>query len=212
MFALKPVGQRGALGCGCLWIFTLFWNAIVLQFVGFLFAPGPGGIRIGMGLFLLPFVAIGLFLLGLCVAATYAYIDKKLRYAPPELHVSQQQLRPGDSFSLSVRQGFKRGTDVQGATIRLVLREWARYRRGTDTVTITHDHEIERFDHGARRYEGGQTFADERAFTIPPDAMHSFSASNNKLTWLLLLEIRARGADASEQFELTVLPQTGGGQ
>jgi hypothetical protein len=210
MFALKPVQQHGAAGCGCLWFFALFWNAIVFSFVRILFLPGPGGIRIGMGVFLLPFVAIGLFLLGLCVMATFTYLDKRLRYAPPELIVSQRELRPGESFNLSARQAFKRGTDVQGATIRLVLREWARYRRGTDTVTVTHDHEIARFDHGARRYEGGQMFTDERTFTIPRDAMHSFSATNNKLTWLLLLEITARGADASEQFELTVLPHPGG--
>ncbi len=212
MFALKPVQQHGAPGCGCLWLFALFWNAIVFSFVRVLFLPGPGAVRIGKGLFLLPFVAIGLCLLGLCVVATYTYIDKRLRYAPPELSVSQRELRPGESFNVSARQTFKRGTDVQGATLRLVLHEWARYRRGTDTVTVTHDHEIARFEHGPRRYEPGQMFADERTFTIPRDAMHSFAATNNKLTWLLLLEIRARGADAREQFELTVLPQTGGGR
>jgi|SRR3990172_9114099 len=126
----------------------------------------------------------------------------------PEVAVSNDSLRSGDEFTLDYRQTFKSGTDVERITVQLILREWARYRRGTDTVTVTHDHVIQAFETPARRFEGGETFSDRRRMVIPRGAMHTFQATRNKLLWLVKVKVEIKSwPDFEEEYSITVLPE-----
>lgn len=207
MSLLKPARQNSAFGCGCLWLITLLWNGFLINWLSVLSLPAPGPVSIGFGLFAIPFVLIGLFLLGVSIMATVGVIGKRLKLGPIRMQVSKPELRPGETFSLSVAQPFKGGVEVAGTTIRLLLRESATYQRGTDTTTVTHDHVIESVDHPGRRFERGQIFQDERSLTIPATAMHSFAARRNKLQWFITVKLQLKGwPDVVEEFELRVLP------
>jgi hypothetical protein len=132
----------------------------------------------------------------------------RLRVTPPQVSLSKDQLRPGEQFVLSYQQDFRSPVEVNQAMIRLVLRESARYRRGTNTYTATHEHVIHEFQLPAKRYEAGESLSDRHTLEIPPDAMHSFEASNNKLLWLITVHVGVKGwPDFKEEYGLTVLPE-----
>jgi hypothetical protein len=86
-------------------------------------------------------------------------------------------------------------------------REEATYRRGTDTVTdkeifatveVTDTDQVQNFRSGRGRA------------SIPSGTMHSFSAANNKVVWVLKVRghIR-RWPDIVEEFPVQVRPQPG---
>lgn len=150
------------------------------------------------------FVVIGLAF----IVAGIRPIIAGTKVSKPEVAVSNSTLRSGEDFTLDYQQTFKSGTDVERITIQLILREWARYRRGTDTVTVTHDHVIQAFETPARRFEGGETFSDRRRMVIPRGAMHTFQATRNKLLWLVKVKVEIKGwPDFEEEYSITVLPE-----
>jgi hypothetical protein len=130
------------------------------------------------------------------------------RVSPPEVQVSSTNLRSGDEFTLSYQQTFKAASDVERITMQLILRESATYRRGTKTVTVTHDHIVQAFETPARHFEGGETFNDMKRLVIPRGAMHSFEARRNKLRWLLKVKVEIKGwPDYEDEYVLKVLPE-----
>lgn len=157
---------------------------------------------------LIIFGAVGL---GLGIFALRPFVTR-LQIADPQLTVSKEHLRVGETFTLHYRQEFKRSADVQQIAIALILREVARYQVGTDTRTVTHDHVVEQQRYGARRYDAGQAFELELDLQIPTDSMHTFSATNNKLIWNIVVRVEASGwPDLAETYELQVLPERVGG-
>jgi hypothetical protein len=153
-----------------------------------------GGIFIGVGFF------ISLAGLRPVIAAT--------RVGTPVVQISNTNLRSGEQFTLSYEQPFKSNVDVKRLAVQLVLREAATYRRGTDTVTVTHDHLVQNFELPGQQFQSGQTLAQNLPWAIPRGAMHSFDANRNKLRWLIKITVEMNGWPTyDEEFALTVIPE-----
>jgi hypothetical protein len=114
----------------------------------------------------------------------------------------------GETFTVDYQQTFRVATQVQLMRLSLILRESATYQRGTDTVTVTHDHFVQTYDLPPRHMSAGEMFQDRRQFQIPPSGMHSFAANRNKLNWLIKVSVQIPGwPDFADEFSLTVPPE-----
>lgn len=203
------------LGRGCFIAFAVLWTgmscmfflaglgAVVLAF-GASESPGPVMLSLLFPLVSLLFVAIGIGLLVFAVRPLIA----AARVNKPEIALSNASPRIGEDLVLTYRQTFKRATDVASIALQLIFRESATYQRGTDSVTVTDDKVIQQFDYPGRRYEAGEPFNVRREVRIPDDAMHSFTATHNKLLWFIRAQIKMQGwPDFVEEYALTVLPE-----
>jgi len=212
---MQPVKRSSGGQTGCLaFLGALF---ILLSCLGFLFfLPEMGGNYtlanllsgqvigglIGGVIFGLAFFVVGavIFLIGVRVLLARARVTR------PEVALSTQTPRVGESVSLSYKQNFKSATEVQGIRFQLLLREKATYRRGTDTVTVTHDNVVQEYQIAGRHFASGEGFQDQRQFQ--PQGMHSFSASHNKLNWLIHVQVEMAGWPAFvEEYPLQVPPE-----
>lgn len=157
-----------------------------------------------LAIFVIPLLMLGAMLLAVAIVAIpiAMCITKSRRRIvgwyigrrqPIELEVSKDPLLPGESFDGVVR--FKRPGTAESVKITLVCIEEAKYRRGTDTYTDRHT----AFEHVVAQVANPAT--DELRFTatIPQDAMHSFTASNNNIDWFVRVERIFPGDNIDEQ-------------
>jgi hypothetical protein len=168
-----------------------------------------------------PSVLAGLFAAISAVVFAAALVDllrrlaAMMRVADPEVTVPDRPLRVGEEFALSYRQVWKRATDVSRVRSELVLRETVQYTTQTtgehprtETVTKTHDQVAQGFVVAGQHFEPGQTINEYRKFRIPDDAMHTFTSSNNRIGWYLVVVVEIdRWPDYRWEHELTVLPE-----
>ena len=192
---LKPASGRIGVFIG-LTFFALFWNGIVGVFV--LQAAkefGRGFIGWFLPLFLIPFVLVGLLLLG---AAFQAFS----RLFAPAVHVrlDPSRLHLGARVPVAWRLG---GRGVRKLTIRIIAREEATYRQGTNTRTDRSDF----YREVVFESSDALALAEGRAeILLPAEAVApAFAAKNNKLVWELVFdgEIPWR-ADVDDRFTLPV--------
>ncbi len=216
MKTLKPPAESRRMR-GCLAVFAVVWligSCASLLFVGvpmvLSVASGAESLSTAAGpllftvLFTVPFVLVGA---GLLVFSLWPMIVG-LRVTRPEVIVSEDAVRPGDTFSFSFRQTFKRAAEMKQASFQLVLRETAIYRRGTDTYTVNHDYVVQRHDLPPRSFQAGEMLSDQRLWQIPADAMHTYVADHNRLRWLILAQVGIGGwPDFKEEYEVQVLPE-----
>jgi hypothetical protein len=213
---MKKLNQTSNLGSGCLLVFGLFWTGFACMFgmvpmIGglglFLSSEDMLGAMIALcmpSLFSIPFIVVGIVLIAIGVRPIIA----GMRVSQPEVSISNDTLRVGDEFTVIYQQTFKSATDVKRIAYDFVLRETARYRRGTDTVTVTHENKVDGHEHGVRRFESGETFNDRRMFRIPREGMHTFEAPNNKLNWFLKVHVELEGwPDFQQEYEIKVIPE-----
>jgi hypothetical protein len=182
---------------------ALFWNGIVSIFAFQAWASFERGSPDWfLVVFLLPFFAVGIGLVG-----AFAYALLALRNPRPELVLGASALHPGAAIDLSWRFV---GAAQRLGRVRISLQgiEHATYRVGTDTRTATETfHDQVLADVPAPACAAGGSLR----VRIPADAMHSFESSNNKITWQLAVHgAIARWPDADETFPLAVLPDAGG--
>lgn len=178
---------------------ALFWNGIVSAFVVQVVAAFRRGSPDWlMTLFMLPFVAIGIGLLGLIVYQFLALFNPR-----PTLELSSTRVPLGGAAELSWT--FTGRTDRIGEfSVALRGREYATYRRGTNTYTddnTFYEMELYKTSHTAEIASG------QVGFVLPSDTMHSFEADNNKIVWNL--EVRGdipKWPDVKESFPITVVP------
>jgi D-lyxose ketol-isomerase len=123
--------------------------------------------------------------------------------------VSVQPLRVGESFDVSFQQRAKAPVHVQQVTAKLICREFATYRRGTDTTTVNHDvYEQKAMIAEEVAASSIQPIEGTASLTIPADGMHSFQASRNRIVWLLELKtVVDDWPDYTETFEVHVAPE-----
>lgn len=176
---------------------AVFWNCIL----GVFLTEVVEGFRRGdpdwfLTIFMIPFVLVGLGLIGAVVHSVLALSNPSL-----ELLLSEVRPRLGQALQLSWKSsGVLRR--LERLRIELEGREAATYRRGTDSVT----------DHAC--FHRTVLFETERAdahasgfveFEIPKDSMHSFDGGNNKIEWRLRVRgpIR-RWPDVDDVYPLTV--------
>jgi hypothetical protein len=194
---LKPAQSRGGALVAVV-IFALFWNGIVSVFLVNIIgdAMRGGAIMWVFLVFLLPFVAIGLFMIGLAVRQTMALANPVAR-----LTVNRGAFAPGETVELSWRFD---GKAVRLNDVRLFLegREEATYRRGTDTRT---DKEVFATLEFAAVTGIGAGQPGTARLKLPERTMHSFKSKNNAVVWAL----RVKGGiawwpDLDEEFAFSV--------
>jgi hypothetical protein len=195
---LRPKTSRRAKLSG-LTIIALVWNGGVAFFlVQVISAAQHARFMWLTTLFLIPFVLVGLFVIGLAVQQALAMSNPL-----PRVTVSSSSVALGDEIEVSWSID-GRLEKLRRFAIDLEGREEATYRRGTTTST---DREVFAALAVVEQISPAIQGAGSARVTIPRDSMHSFEAPNNKITWVL----RARGEipswpDSDEEFQLTVAP------
>ncbi|MEM9021691.1 MAG: DUF3592 domain-containing protein [Planctomycetota bacterium] len=206
---LKPGMSRLGKSAGLLF-FALFWNGILSVFV-YQAAQGwmTGDVDVCLTVFMVPFVMVGLVVVA-------AFFQSLLVIVAPAvvLTLDRRAIPLGGATTLRWSVAGRPGR-LHGLTISLVGTESATYRRGTNTVTDTHDFYTEHLVGGDLAEQGEadplalpvDSDRGELTLRVPADTMHSFKSSNNKVTWTL--RVRAwvpRWPDPKDQYEVRILP------
>lgn len=164
---------------GCLLIFGLIWNGILSVFV---FQRLGDWVQFKFkgfeDLFLVPFLLVGI---GVIIGAIYSLMAA---FNPrPTMTLSRQLIPLGGSARL--QWVFDAGIgSLRRLSVTIVGTEEATYRRGTSTYTDTnkfHSEQIFETD-DPQMITGGEV-----EILIPTDTMHTFQASDNKITWKIQL-------------------------
>jgi hypothetical protein len=171
-------------------IIAVFWNGIISTFIA-----GAGWFSL---IFLLPFIAVGVGLIGLVIYQFLALFNPRLT-----LHLSSHTIPLGGAAEL--RWSFSgRTSRIRELTVTLRGVERATYRKGTDTCTDASTfYEMELY----RTINSTEIASGQVGFILPHDTMHSFSAQNNKIIWRL--DMRGdieKWPDVKESFEIDVAP------
>jgi hypothetical protein len=213
---LKPPPEKSQMR-GCLAAFAVVWLIgsclpVPVMAIPALIAAttGEGDMTavvltlLGGLVFTVPFFLVGV---GLLIWSFWPVIVG-VKVTRPEVSVSSDAVRPGDTLSFGFRQTFKSAAEMKQGSLQLVLRETAIYHRGTDTYTVMHDYVIQRFDLLPRQFHAGETLSDQRLWQIPAEAMHTFAAAHNRLRWLIVVQVGISGwPDFKEEYEVRVLPE-----
>ena len=131
-----------------------------------------------MGIFLIPFVVVGIGLIGAVILNFGALFNAKV-----ELALTTGAVRRGDSVDVAWQlEG--RTSSVRSLKIVIEGEESATYQRGTDTITATNVFctipiadvtDPEQIEFGSE------------SVTIPGDTMHTFKANRNQVLWRIVL-------------------------
>lgn len=204
---LEPVsGRMGTFVL--LTIASLVWNGVTWTFVvilvGSLFGQTnamPRGMSIFGTLFLLPFVAIGLVLIGSAIHAFLGLFNPR-----PILRSSRTAIAPGETFEIDWEVP-ERATRLKKVVVTLHCREEAVYTVGTDTRTDVE--EMLEVTVSEVTNVLNQRLTGSAQVSIPPDAMHSFKHRHNRIIWSLKLHGEIpRWPDIDLEYEIYVVPPT----
>jgi len=195
---LEPGAVR-AKKLGAFLFFCLFWNGIVSVFVwqvvqGFRHGHPPWFLTV----FLVPFVLVGLVLVGVVIHSLLALANPRITVT-----VLASRLRLGDSVRIAWSAS---GRVERLRRLRMVLegQEKATYRRGTDVHTDTRTFRTIPI---AELHESSGMRNGEAEIAIPADTMHTFKGQSNQILWHLKLEGDIpRWPDVSDEWELEILP------
>jgi hypothetical protein len=180
-------------------VIAVFWNGVIS-----IFAAGiTNGFRHGdpswLGLlFLLPFVAVGLGLIGVAAYQFLAMFNPR-----PTLALSSSIIPLGTAAQLTWSFSGRTGR-ISEFVVTLRGVEEARYRKGTSTYTDRNTfYEMELY----KTSDPNEIASGQVGFVVPQDTMHSFEAENNRILW----NLDVRGSikhwpDVKESFKITVTP------
>jgi hypothetical protein len=179
-----------------------FWNGIVSVFLW----QAAEGWRHGhpdacLSLFMLPFVVVGVGLIGLIGYQFLALFN-------PRLHVTLLEHAVPLGASADLEWRFSGSVSrIERLTMTLEGREEATYRRGTSTSTDKHvfcSVELAALPAGPA-VASGRTRVE-----VPAGSAPTFEASNNKILWAVKVHAEIpHWPDVIEEFPLTVLPAGG---
>jgi hypothetical protein len=195
---LKPATSP-AVRLGCMLVFAAFWNGILSIFLVDIIAGWSHGKADGCGtVFMIPFVLIGLGLIGLSIYCFLALFNPK-----PIIRVSRSSAALGET--VEVEWEMAGSVDrIKSFTISFEGREEATYRRGTTTSTdksVFTTIELVKLTRSKEMRRG------KGKVVIPADTMHTFKSSNNKVLWRFQVNGDIpRWPDVDESFEFEVLP------
>jgi hypothetical protein len=155
-------------------------------------------------LFLVPFVLIGLFLM---IAVLLCLVDFLISLPAGSLRVeiAKHPLHPGSSVGILVKQSGL--VPLRNVRVTLRCREWTRYTQGTDTRTDTK--EVVNIDvlGPEPSLDGGLL----GTLKVPGDAMYSFKAPHNKITWTLAIDGQTlHNLPCRDEYPIIVRPASGG--
>ncbi len=195
---LRSSMSPGKAFFGLLFI-TLFWNGIVSVFIWQMYKGWKEGSPDGcLTLFLVPFELIGLLLVYGTLRQILVLFNPR-----PRLTLNPGTLAPGESIWLQWRLAGGTG-GVRRLEILLEGVEEAQYRRGTDNVTDRETFASIPIVDTTDDYSMG---SGSTAFSVPPDAVPSFTAGHNKILWKIKTRLEiANWPDSEEEFEVAVVP------
>jgi hypothetical protein len=177
----------------------LFWNGIVSVFVYHAIGSFKAGRpEWGLTIFLIPFAAIGLAILGGVVYQFLALFNPRFTLT----------LRPGVLYPGTAVQFDWQGTGkihrIRQLDMTLTGREEATYRVGTKTRTAKNTfYTMELFT----TRDADDIAAGQIGFAIPEETMHSFEADNNKIVWSIDIHGDiARWPDVKQDYTITISP------
>jgi hypothetical protein len=178
---------------------ALFWNGIVSIFVGHLISQWRHGrSEVFLTLFMIPFVVIGLVLIGFSIYSFLALFSPRIA-----LTSNASSAIPGAAVQLSWNL-IGNASKVRNLRIYFEGREEATYTRGTRSTT---DQSVFATIPIKELSEVGSA-SDTVEFVVPVDAIHSFNAANNKIVWAIWVKAEVmRMPDIKDEFPFTVLPQ-----
>lgn len=183
--------------------FALFWNGIVSVFLWQCVQEWQQGRKpIFLSIFLVPFVLVGT---GVIVAFFY----QVLRAFNPTiiLDCPAQPLFPGSTAQLRFHG---RGNLQRLSRLMITLQgtEHATYQRGTKSVTDTYVFHTEKLLDVNNPMQMAQGWV---RLVLPPDAMHSFQSTHNRIVWSITIAgTIPHWPDLKETYDLNVLPREGG--
>jgi len=129
------------------------------------------------------------------------------RVSRPEVNLSSQSPRVGETVTLSYQQTFRARTAVKAIEFQLIRRESETHHSGKSEVTQTHDTIVQEHKLPAQTFEAGQSFQEQYPFQ--PQGMHTFQANWHKVNWLIRARVELDGLPAfSEEYPLQVSPET----
>lgn len=174
-------------------LFALFWNGIVWVLIATLTQEGwfPR-------IFLSVFALVGL---GIAVAAAYQFLS----IFNPRAIVSLNRSTVPIGGEIEMRWRFTGNVRrLRGLRISLLAREEATYRRGTSTTT---DRTLFVNQVLFETTDRAQMPSGRVAVRIPRGLVHSFSAPNNRILWLISVKGDIpRWPDVSMEFPFSVTP------
>ena len=195
---LKPVESRWKQ-VAVLGAITLFWNGLVATFIfGSDFVQNFGWAQIGVELFMLPFVLVGLLLVFGTIYWVIAVFNPTV-----EIALSRGAVPLGGTVDIAwqIKGRFER---IKKLTIHVQALQQATNSRGSTTTTIKEVFEkllvTESTDIADVAF--GST-----SVTIPADSMHTFHAQRNQIKW----QVRVYGdiswsPDILEIYDFRVTP------
>ncbi|MCE9568313.1 MAG: hypothetical protein K8U57_40450 [Planctomycetes bacterium] len=194
-------------GCqlGCIAVIAVIWNSVVSGFVLPILARWNRGqvVQWVEVLFLTPFVLIGLVLIGATLYAALNWIVSLL-VGRVAVELSNHPIAIGATVRIQLAQyGL---VPLARVKVRLICTEEATYVAGTSQSTAKREVVTKLIsDPDEAPTGGGLPLAAE--FIVPPDAMHSFSAPNNKIKWTVCVTGRVLGLlPFRNDFNVTVSP------
>ena len=192
--------KTNKMGPGCTIWFGVFWTGFALVFLLVGVGDSSWGFAIMGGIFTL--AGIGITIFG--ALSWFA----RYRIGKPTITISNSTLRVGESFSVTYDHTIKNAAQIDKLTAQLLFREVATYQQGTNTRTVTHNHEIETEEMPGGRYQKGHFINETFEWAIPEDAMHTLDVRRNKLKWIVKFELSIpKLPDIVEEYELIVLPE-----
>jgi hypothetical protein len=191
-------GNNSIIGFVALLIFAAIWNGIISLAVWDSVGLGEGSFELFSFLFMIPFVLIGVALIG---GTCYFFLT--LFNPRPDLTMTPGYLPLGGA--VVVNWSFRgNASRIQKLTIFVQGQEAATYRRGTSTST---DRSIFEKIVAIETTEPTDIAAGEATFTMPEFTAPSFDGPNNKITWQVKVHGEIpRWPDVNEEFELIVHP------
>jgi hypothetical protein len=205
-FVLSPITSPGLQVAGALFL-ALFWNGVTWVFVA-LVAGGlfQGKLQWFLTLFLIPFVLVGLGLIGFFVKQVLVATG----VGATQVEISAHPLYPGKGYEAFLSQAGP--LRLRSLTVELVCAEETKYTVGTDTRTETKvlsRTELLRQDEVTA--ERGLPFEARFPLRVPRGAMHSFEARHNKVFWKLVVRGDVIGwPDFEREYLLIVHPRQPG--
>lgn len=180
-------------------LIAVFWNGVV-SVLGFgMLTDGPGGwMSLFIGLFLVPFVLIGLLLIAGVFHSFVSLFNPRVSIA-----LSTGAVARGDDIDIAweVSKGIR---NIDCLRISIVGTEWARYQRGTDTIVDESTFEVVP---AISTSDASEIRFGSATVTIPRETMHTLEHKNNKIKWAVVVSGSiAWWPDVSGNFPFRVMP------
>jgi hypothetical protein len=198
-------------------LLTLFWNGITAPFVVMVLAIhlGWGGME-GIAKWLitfviLPFVLVGLFLIGRLVVIAVNELLVALGIGPTTVEISAHPLVPGERCEVLLAQSWRRKLRMNSVEVLCICEEEASGGRGKNRRTAIRrvfEEAIiarETFD-----VQPGRPLEVRGELWLPTGAMHSFLALHNRVRWTLVVRGDVAGwPNLERSFPIVLQPSKG---